>query len=82
MGSKLCQLKTQIWFEDEKCTKLNVLSPFLISNTHTAFSVVLRRSKQKRKLLLYRCFYVFFPSSQDVLSKVSKLHKLIFLQLD
>jgi len=39
MGFKLCRLKTQVWFKDEKHTKHNVLSPLLISNKHSQRSV-------------------------------------------
>jgi len=35
---KLCQLNTQVWFEDKKTYQLNFLSSFLISNKHTQHS--------------------------------------------
>ncbi|ROL47048.1 Utrophin [Anabarilius grahami] len=55
-GLKLCRLKTQVWVEDEKPTKHNVLSPFLISNTHSQRSaglVAVRAETNATALLMF-----------------------------
>jgi len=57
MRFKLCLMETQAWFEDEKRTKHNILSPFLISKLKlTMFGMVSGLSEQKRKLMLSVCF--------------------------
>ncbi|ROL54251.1 Serine/threonine-protein kinase DCLK1 [Anabarilius grahami] len=48
-GFKLCRLKTQVWSEDEKCTKHNVISPFLISNMHSLRSAGLAAVRAETK---------------------------------
>ena len=56
-GFKLCWLKTQVWFEDEKRTKHNVLSPFLISNTHSQRSAGLAAVRAETKADALRMFF-------------------------
>jgi len=56
-GFRLCQLETQIWFEDEKLNKHNVLS-------HSWFLVAIRGQNKSC------CFLCVFLSSSDVLSKL------------
>ena len=50
-------LETQVWFEDEKRTKHNVLSPFLISNTHSQRSADLAAVRAENKADALRVFF-------------------------
>jgi len=83
-GFKLCRLKTQVWFEDEKCTKDKVLShSWFLTHTHSircGIAAIIAKTKSC-------CYLNVFPSSpviflckfRDLSIRSEDLTKLIHL---